>query len=230
MSYIVHSMKVKQKRFLIVGIILAAAGVLGTAASATVASPVAAAAPTCEATYHSSPVASSKAKQKIVELLQSCHQGYDDGTCNGINAGKQATKAEMKKACQVGVAYRAENPPDTTTDGGTTPIKDPVTGTDCGGVQTAIIKCDQNNQDDSLSNNGIWGLLLIAINIMTAGVGVLAVAGIVYGAVLYSTAEDKADQVNKAVDIIRNVIIGLIAFALMWAGLNFIVPGGVFAP
>lgn len=107
-------------------------------------------------------------------------------------------------------------------------MTDPVSGSDCGGVHTAIIKCDADNSG-SLNKNGIWALLLIVINVMTAGVGVLAVGGIVYGAILYTTAEDKADQVNKAVDIIRNVIIGLITFALMWAGLNFLIPGGVFS-
>lgn len=109
-----------------------------------------------------------------------------------------------------------------------TVLDDPVAGNDCGGVKTAIVKCDADNSGD-LNKNGIWALLLIVINVMTAGVGVLAVAGIVYGSILYTTAEDKADQVNKAVDIIRNVIIGLIAFALMWALLNFIIPGGVFS-
>ena len=101
-------------------------------------------------------------------------------------------------------------------------------GNDCGDVETAIIKCDAKNSG-GVTDNGIWALLLIAINIMTAGVGVLAVGGIVYGSILYTTAEDKADQVKKATDIITNVIIGLVAFALMWAGLNFLVPGGVFA-
>ena len=70
---------------------------------------------------------------------------------------------------------------------------------------------------------------MIALNILTAGVGIIAVGGIVYGAILYTTAEDKADQVKKATDIITNVVIGLVMFGLMYAGLNFIVPGGVFA-
>lgn len=103
-----------------------------------------------------------------------------------------------------------------------------VDGNDCGGVETAIIKCDADNSGD-LEDNGVWGLLIIVLNVLTAGVGILAVGGIVYGAILYTTAEDKADQVKKATDIITNVVIGLVFYALMWAGLNFIVPGGVFA-
>ncbi len=118
---------------------------------------------------------------------------------------------------------------DTGDDGTDTPITSSnVDGDDCGGVKTAIIKCDAKNSGD-LEDNGVWALLIIALNVLTAGVGIIAIAGIVYGAVLYTTAEDKADQVKKATDIITNVVIGLIAFALMWAGLNFIVPGGVFA-
>jgi len=105
----------------------------------------------------------------------------------------------------------------------------PIAGNGCGGVDTAVIKCDQNNSGSDIENNGIWGLLLIAINILTAGVGVLAVGGIVYAAILYTTAEDKADQIRKSTDIITNVVIGLVAFALMWAGLNLIIPGGVFS-
>jgi hypothetical protein len=100
--------------------------------------------------------------------------------------------------------------------------------TSCENLKTAIIKINCKD-DGTLQNNGIWQLLLLVINILTAGVGVLAVGGIVYGAILYTTAEDKADQVKKATDIITNVIIGLVLFALMWAGLNFLVPGGVFA-
>lgn len=99
----------------------------------------------------------------------------------------------------------------------------------CGGVDTAIIQCDEDNKGEDVENNAIWALLMMVINIMTAGIGILAVAGIVYGAVLYTTAEDKADQVKKATGIITNVVIGLIMYALMWAGLNFIIPGGVFA-
>lgn len=102
-----------------------------------------------------------------------------------------------------------------------------VGGDDCAGVETVLIKCDQKNGGD-LEDNGIWGLLIMVLNVMAAGVGILAVGGIVYGAVMYVTAEDKAAQIQKANGIITNVVIGLIAFALMWAGLNFIVPGGVF--
>jgi hypothetical protein len=69
---------------------------------------------------------------------------------------------------------------------------------------------------------------LLAINILTAGVGVAAVGGIVYGAVLYTSAGGSQEQVKKAVGIITNVVIGVVAYALMFSVLNFIIPGGLF--
>lgn len=111
-----------------------------------------------------------------------------------------------------------------------TVLNDPVAGDGCGGVKTSVVKCNaKNSKNGGTQDNGVWALLLITVNIMTAGVGVLAVGGIIYGAVLYTTAEDKANQVKQATDIITNVVIGLVAFALMWAALNFLIPGGVFA-
>lgn len=98
----------------------------------------------------------------------------------------------------------------------------------CAGVETSIVNCDQSGNGNSAKDSGVWGILLLVINIMTAGVGILAVGGIVYGAVLYASAEEKAAQVEKAKEVIRNVILGLIAYGAMYMLLNFLIPGGIF--
>jgi len=98
----------------------------------------------------------------------------------------------------------------------------------CGGVDTAIINCTQGGDAKTTETSAIWGVLLIVLNIMTAGVGILAVGGIVYGAILYASAGDKAEQTKKAVGVITNVVIGVAAYGLMFLLLNFLVPGGVF--
>lgn len=98
----------------------------------------------------------------------------------------------------------------------------------CGGVETAIISCTDQKGGGELEDSGLWGILLIVVNIMTAGVGVLALAGIVYGAVLYTSAGGSPEQVKKAYTIFTNVVIGVVAFGGMYALLNFLVPGGVF--
>ncbi|MEI6228501.1 MAG: hypothetical protein WCP11_00515 [Candidatus Saccharibacteria bacterium] len=96
----------------------------------------------------------------------------------------------------------------------------PVVGAaSCGGKDTIILSC---------GSDGIEGILLLAINILTAGIGTAAIGGIIYGSILYSSAGGSADQIKKARELIINIVIGLVAFALMWAFLNFIIPGGVF--
>lgn len=82
--------------------------------------------------------------------------------------------------------------------------------------------------NNSVESSGVWGLLLFAINILTAGIGVLAVAGIVYGSILYTSAGGNPEQTKKAMGIISNVVIGIVAYALMYALLNFLIPGGLF--
>jgi len=95
----------------------------------------------------------------------------------------------------------------------------PVSAISCGGVTTSIISCgetgggtckdgtvvkkDQPCADKStpvanLETTGVWGILLLVINIMTGGIGVLAVAGIVYGSILYTSAGDSSEKVSKA--------------------------------
>jgi hypothetical protein len=105
----------------------------------------------------------------------------------------------------------------------------PVHADSCAGVTTAIIHCSQSGGTSAdAQNSGVWGLLLLALNIMTAGVGILAVGGIVYGSVMYASAGDKAEQTKKAIGIITNVVIGVVSYAMMYLLLNFLIPGGIF--
>lgn len=101
-------------------------------------------------------------------------------------------------------------------------------GHNCGDVSTSIIDC--NNDLGGADNEGshIFGLIELVLGIMTAGIGIVAVGGIVYGGLLYASAGDKADQVQKAVGIIKNVVIGLIAYAVLFAFVQYLIPGGVF--
>lgn len=98
-------------------------------------------------------------------------------------------------------------------------------------VSTAIISgdvCKNDPKATGYENNTIWKLLIMVINIMTAGVGILAVGGIVYASILYTTARDTPDQAQKAKKIILNVVIGIIMYGTMYLVLNFLIPGGIF--
>lgn len=87
-------------------------------------------------------------------------------------------------------------------------------------------------QGGDLCNNSqksaVWGILLLVINILTAGVGIAAAGGLIYGAILWSAAGGNPGQVQKARQIVTNVVIGIIAYAAMYSFLNFLVPGGIF--
>lgn len=96
-------------------------------------------------------------------------------------------------------------------------------------TDTAIIKCDNVTVGkDGVENTGVWSILLTVINLLTAGIAIVAIGGIIYGAVLYTSAGSSQEQVKKSMDIIKNVVIGIVAYALMYSGLNFLIPGGLF--
>ena len=98
------------------------------------------------------------------------------------------------------------------------------------GTDTAIITCGNVDvTQDGVENTAIWSILLTAINILTAGIGIVALGGVVYAAILYTSAGGNAEQTKKAMTIIADIVIGVVAYALMYAGLNFLIPGGLFS-
>lgn len=84
-------------------------------------------------------------------------------------------------------------------------------------AKTAILPSDWKIED-------ILNMILVVV---TTGVGIAAVGSIVFAGVLYITARDNAAQVSKAKTMIMNTIIGIIAYILMWAFLEWIIPGGI---
>ena len=96
----------------------------------------------------------------------------------------------------------------------------------CGGADTSILACPSGESDQGEATI-IWILRFIVV-LMTMGVGVLAVAGVVYAGILYASAAGSQEQVKKAKMMLFNVAIGLVAYAFMYAITNFLIPGGVF--
>jgi hypothetical protein len=82
--------------------------------------------------------------------------------------------------------------------------------------------------DLNCGGNGIEGLLLTILNWLAIGVTIAVVGGVIYGAVLYTSAAGNAEQAKKALGIIRTAFIALLMYFAMWAILNWLVPGGVF--
>lgn len=95
-------------------------------------------------------------------------------------------------------------------------------GGDCGGAKTAILDCGGKSGEEAIAE-----ILRQFIFILSVGVGIVAVGGIVFGAVLYASARDNASQTQQAVGIIRNTVIGIILYVFMVSLVNWLVPGGV---
>lgn len=83
--------------------------------------------------------------------------------------------------------------------------------------QTAVLPYD--------NLEGVLNAILVTI---TAGIGVVAAISIVVAGVIYTTAGGDSAKVGKAKTMIQNTVVGLFAYAFMWAFLNWLIPGGVF--
>jgi heme A synthase len=99
----------------------------------------------------------------------------------------------------------------------------------CGTTETSIIGCDPTIDDSGpIEKSGIWGILLLAINILSAGVVLAGVCGVAYGAIMYTTAGGSSDRTRKARMIIFNTTLGIIFYVLLYAIIQYLIPGGVF--
>ncbi len=75
--------------------------------------------------------------------------------------------------------------------------------------------------------NAIYTWLLYLIRFLSISVGIAVVGGIVWGGIIYLTARDNTAQTQKSIHIIGNAIVGLLLYLLMFAILNFLIPGGI---
>lgn len=110
----------------------------------------------------------------------------------------------------------------------------------CGEAKTNLITCDCNGQQNTQASGSakadnskcsgvqvLAQILKIVLFVLTILVGVAAVGGIAYSAILYASAEDNASNTSKAKEYIRNIVIGLFAYGLMVAIIGWLVPGSV---
>lgn len=99
---------------------------------------------------------------------------------------------------------------------------------DCTVLPQDICDTVGNPKSKDLKDSGVWALLLFVLNILTAGIGVVAVGAIGWAGFLYASASDDEGKVKQAKEMIRNTVIGIVAYGLMYVALQFLIPGGVF--
>ncbi len=72
---------------------------------------------------------------------------------------------------------------------------------------------------------GVKEILDLVLNIVVYGLGAAAVLGTVIAGIMYLTARDSEAQVAKAKTRLIEVVIGLVAWALMYVVLKWLIPG-----
>ena len=96
----------------------------------------------------------------------------------------------------------------------------------------------QSTYDGSVSTNffgdlqddgkgcGVFMVLNFIIDMLTFGIAIAAAIGIGIAGITYLTAKGNVAQATKAKRRIYEIIIGLAAYAALYVGLNFLLPGG----
>jgi hypothetical protein len=98
-------------------------------------------------------------------------------------------------------------------------------------TQNALQSCESCNQtclSDSLHKNPIVKDLDIFVNFLSGLIGIVVVGMLIMGGIQYSTAGDSPDAVGKAKQRITNALLALVGFMLIYAFVQWIIPGGVF--
>lgn len=101
----------------------------------------------------------------------------------------------------------------------------PAHAADCGGIETSVIDCSSAKDE---TGSPVVAILVVAIQLLTGLVGIVAIGAFIYAGIMYSSASGNASQTAKAKEIIRNTVIGLVLFAGMVLVLNWLIPGGLF--
>jgi hypothetical protein len=83
-------------------------------------------------------------------------------------------------------------------------------------------------KDNIKENVGISCLFITVINFMSVAVGLAVVGGVTVGGIMYSTSGGSPGKTQQGVKIIVNSLIGLVLWLLLWAIIQFLIPGGVF--
>lgn len=93
-----------------------------------------------------------------------------------------------------------------------------------GSVETTFF----DNFKDKGDGCGTFMLLNFIIEILTWGIGIAALVGILIAGITYMTAGGEPGKVIKAKNRIVQIVIGLALYATLWAALNWLLPGGQF--
>lgn len=190
-----------------------------------------------------------------IQQVQTCKDNLmkDNADCNAQLGGQAAQISQQ--AYNNCMASKANNPGDCAALGGTfdqaankcnppanaappgstpgqgaapaqpgTPVTSASVGTGtgtCGQAKTNIIKNCGNGKGLPI----LVKVLQFALSALTMIVGIAAVGGLAWAALMYARAGDNEGTTKEAKDLIRNVVIGIVLYGFMIAIIDWLVPG-----
>lgn len=89
---------------------------------------------------------------------------------------------------------------------------------------TSILPSDWCGDNDG---EAIFKILDIILYIMTFGVGILGTLGLITAGIQYTTAGDSEEKTSKAKRKIYEVVLGIVAWALLFVLIKWLLPGGI---
>lgn len=119
----------------------------------------------------------------------------------------------------------ATNVVDSRTSTATTVATSTTTPVTTFGAQAAILTTCADTGRDSQNGAGIICILGLVVDIMTIGIGILAVIGITVSGIQYITAGGSEEQTRKAKRRIFEIVLGLAVYAVSYLLLRFLLPG-----
>ncbi|MBR2767096.1 SGNH/GDSL hydrolase family protein [Candidatus Saccharibacteria bacterium] len=84
-----------------------------------------------------------------------------------------------------------------------------------------------NMQDDG-QGCGVYTILSLVVDTLSIGVAILALIGIALTGVKYLMAKGDIEQAKNAKHRMYQIIVGLVAYVLLYAGVQWLLPGGHF--
>ena len=97
-----------------------------------------------------------------------------------------------------------------------------ATGDNC--VSTNILGENGEMCDDGKGSN-IKEILMLVIDIMTIGIGILSVIGITVVGIQYLTAGGDPSKAQKSKQRLLEIVIGLVVYVVIYALLRWLLPG-----
>ena len=154
-----------------------------------------------------------------------CPDGYE----TTLPPGK--TEAEVCANHQTG-GYQGDSSESNVDDPGSTTLEplqvnNPEANNACGDENVAQVKTSFDFGCTG-KGNAIVDLAFAFFRFLTAGVGVMAIASIVLSGIQYSAAQGDPQMTQKALKRISSTVSALFLYMLIYALIEWLVPGGLF--